>query len=475
MRRYRALAALTAGLMLLSTAAIADTADGDFAAGGKTISVDAGASFTLGADLFIVRQSAGQFASAVTWGAPALTGSCAGISGTPNPAGFAMPDTWADVRPFGTTSRQFDPTKVSPVTIAGTAGVAGGSCTLRYTTNSAGIQGGENSRVEFTINFVEPAGPVNTPPTITSLVGLETVEESNTAERVYTFSFTDPDENLWTFAANYPTCGGNGELVTNSAAIDPDEQTGSFSCIFDDGPAESTVAVKIFDETDYSDEATLDVDVLNVVPTATLTRVGPANVFTGATVTYGATATDPSEADTDYGFYWSYNEGAYSATASSTSQLTQTYSKCGAFVESVVARDKDGGESEAATAGVTVFDGSWHGAIKPAMRNMVQKGRVVPVQVRVGCEGMPLAGLSPTIQLVTGDLDPDTEPESGAVLVPTSVSGADTTGFMRAADGGYIYNLQIPSNATAGQRYTIRVRPWGTDGAALNAVLEIRK
>jgi hypothetical protein len=46
---------------------------------------------------------------------------------------------------------------------------------------------------------------------------------------------------------------------------------------------------------------------------------------------------------------------------------------------------------------------------------------------------------------------------------------------MRPTDDGYIYNLQIPSDASQGQQYTIRVRPWGSDGAALMAVLEIRK
>jgi hypothetical protein len=33
---------------------------------------------------------------------------------------------------------------------------------------------------------------------------------------------------------------------------------------------------------------------------------------------------------------------------------------------------------------------------------------------------------------------------------------------MRPVDGGYIYNLQVPSNAAQNQEYTIRVNPWGS-------------
>jgi hypothetical protein len=47
---------------------------------------------------------------------------------------------------------------------------------------------------------------------------------------------------------------------------------------------------------------------------------------------------------------------------------------------------------------------------------------------------------------------------------------------MRPVDGGYIYNLQVPSNAAANQEFTIRVNPFGdTDHAAtgMYVVIEI--
>jgi hypothetical protein len=63
------------------------------------------------------------------------------------------------------------------------------------------------------------------------------------------------------------------------------------------------------------------------------------------------------------------------------------------------------------------------------------------------------------------------------VVETLSVSAADTTGVMRAADTFYLYNLQVPSNATAGTLYTIRVRPFGDSvpSAASYIVLKINK
>ncbi|HEX9330822.1 MAG TPA: hypothetical protein VF896_02965, partial [Anaerolineales bacterium] len=55
-----------------------------------------------------------------------------------------------------------------------------------------------------------------------------------------------------------------------------------------------------------------------------------------------------------------------------------------------------------------------------------------------------------------------------------SSSAADTTGIMRTADSMYIYNLQVPSTASIGALYTIRVRPFGT-GADMRIILKIRK
>jgi hypothetical protein len=108
--------------------------------------------------------------------------------------------------------------------------------------------------------------------------------------------------------------------------------------------------------------------------------------------------------------------------------------------------------------------------------NTVQKGSVVPVKISIGCGGQNLTDLNPAIQLLKGDKSDGTETASDAIEIFSS-SAADTTGVMRAVDGGYIYNLQVPSSAVAGQLFTIRVRSFGDSsmGASMYVVLKIRK
>jgi hypothetical protein len=47
---------------------------------------------------------------------------------------------------------------------------------------------------------------------------------------------------------------------------------------------------------------------------------------------------------------------------------------------------------------------------------------------------------------------------------------------MRAADRGYLYNLQVPANARVGELYAIRVRPCRGDNpdAGISVVLLIK-
>jgi len=98
-------------------------------------------------------------------------------------------------------------------------------------------------------------------------------------------------------------------------------------------------------------------------------------------------------------------------------------------------------------------------------------------QLSVGCGTTNPTGLSPHIQLLNGNVSPETEPGSTAVTT-TSVSAADTGQTMRPNGGGYIYNLRVPDGA-AGTKYTIRVNPFGATAnnaaTGMYIVLEIRK
>jgi hypothetical protein len=46
---------------------------------------------------------------------------------------------------------------------------------------------------------------------------------------------------------------------------------------------------------------------------------------------------------------------------------------------------------------------------------------------------------------------------------------------MREGNQEYLYNLGVPSNGSAGQLYTVLIRPFGEPAATLYAVLKIRR
>ena len=54
-------------------------------------------------------------------------------------------------------------------------------------------------------------------------------------------------------------------------------------------------------------------------------------------------------------------------------------------------------------------------------------------------------------------------------------SSADTSGVMREGNAQYMYNLGVPSNTSAGQLFTVLIRPFGGSAPTLYAVLKIRR
>jgi hypothetical protein len=220
----------------------------------------------------------------------------------------------------------------------------------------------------------------------------------------------------------------------------------------------------------------------NVAPTVTDVSASVQNALVNKNVTFTGTATDPSGADRTAGFFWQFSKDGTTynpATipnpfASNSHEFTTSFDSCGTKSVKAKATDKDGGTSDAVSSGnVNVYNASFSPPVDIAPYvNTVQKGRVIPVKISVGCASN-LTGLSPSIQLLTGDQSAGNE--STADEIETySVSSADTTGVMRAADGGYIYNLRVPDVANA--TYTIRVNAFGGSNASSNmyAVLKTR-
>ena len=156
-----------------------------------------------------------------------------------------------------------------------------------------------------------------------------------------------------------------------------------------------------------------DLHITNLPPTVTSLVPSPTVALVGQPVTFAGTATDPSASDTAAGFTWSAGQASFD--------------NCGSHTVTGTATDKDGGVSEPFTsAAVQVVEASFRAPLTAGARNVVKAGQVVPVKVTVGCDGTNIAGLAPSIRLLTGDVDPETRSDDPALLVPASVSASDS-------------------------------------------------
>jgi hypothetical protein len=113
--------------------------------------------------------------------------------------------------------------------------------------------------------------------------------------------------------------------------------------------------------------------------------------------------------------------------------------------------------------------------IKDGVRNIVKTGNVVPVKLSlVDCNGTAVTTKTLYIRLVSGVVNPG-DVEEGNQLLQESVSGADSSGVMRLADGRYMYNLTT-KGLTNNQSYTIVVRDGSTSGPIVaTAVIHTQK
>ncbi len=247
------------------------------------------------------------------------------------------------------------------------------------------------------------------------------------------------------------------------------------SCPTDDNGAPA-VKGKVRDKDGGVSEYAGDVSVSNIAPTVTSISA-PSRVVTGKSVSFAATATDPSSADTAAGFSWRWavDGGAFSA---GPNPFVTAFPTCGEHTVGARAVDKDGGVSEPVySEPVSVYEARFQAPLDEGVYNTVQRGRVLAVRITVGCGDENLPGLSPTIQLLKGDRTASREASPDAVET-YSASVAETTGVMEPTEGGYIYNLRVPKDAESGDLFTIRVRPFGDTGTSpaenMHVVLRIK-
>jgi Bacterial Ig domain len=368
---------------------------------------------------------------------------------------------------------------------------ANGSATVTVRAHDDGgiTNGGTDTSAEqsFTINVTA----VNDAPIVSNPQGDGASNEGDV--KTYTFDIADVDSS--TFSASVD-CGraGKGEVVAESVQISG--TNGEFKCKFLDGlasPTQVDISVQVSDGEKLSNVESKSVSVSNVAPALTGVSSSSQNALAGTVnpVTFTGTATDVSPIDLGAGFSWRWaiDGGAYGpfgavgansfTVGGANNQLY--FSTCGTQTVQAQASDKDGGvsaESPQATQSVSVYDGVFNPPLVDGSTNMVQKGQIVPVEISIGCGTTNLTNLTPYIQLLSGNVSPESESGSTTVTTP-SVLAADTTQTMRPVDGGYIYNLQVPSNAAANQTFTILINPFGAnaDHAAtgMYVVIKIRK
>ena len=337
--------------------------------------------------------------------------------------------------------------------------------------------GGADTSSEQT--FIINVAAVNDAPIVSNLQGDGAASEGDV--KTYTFDIADVDSSTLSASVD---CGGadKGELVAGSVQING--PNGEFECKFLDGLASPTpvdISVQVSDGDELSNVASKSVSVSNVPPALTGLSSSSQNALAGTVnpVTFTGTATDVSPSDLAAGFSWRWaiDGGAYGPFGAVDANNQLFFSTCGTHTVEAQASDKDGGvsaESPQATKSVSVYDGAFDPPLVDGSTNMVEKGQVVPVEISIGCGTNNLTNLTPHIQLLSGNVSPETE--SGSTTVRSiSVLSADTTQTMRPVDGGYIYNLQVPSNAAANQEFTIRVNPFGdTDHTATGMYVVIK-
>lgn len=245
--------------------------------------------------------------------------------------------------------------------------------------------------------------------------------------------------------------------------------TWSWSYSPTDGPAQTQTVIVTATAGRRIGGTTFELTVGNVAPTVAAVTPISTRALVGEPVSFQATATDPSPDDTAAGFGW-----AFEGSAAADDTHTTSFSECGTKTVTATATDKDGASSTTETsAPVTVVEAKLAAPLRTASYNLVRAGQVVPLRLAVGCDGLSVGGLSPSLEVLSGDVDPATDAGGPTQSVAvTDASGADTGNTMRLAGDVYVYALRVPS-AAAGSLFTVRIRPFGDD-TVVSVVLQLR-
>jgi hypothetical protein len=279
-------------------------------------------------------------------------------------------------------------------------------------------------------------------------------------------SFSDPGaDSPWAVDVNWGDGSPHAMFNTTSTG-----SLGTQSHTYADNTAPPatgyTVSVKVTDKDGQYGTASFNVAVSNVAPTLN-TPVFTFNVFTGdatASIKYS----DPGWPDTHTATF-AWGGGATSSPpvagdehvqpdATGMFSATHHYATgCVAIAPKVTVTDDDGGTAVYTyVSGLDHYVVAFKAPIQDGVRNIVKQGNVIPVKLQItDCAGHAVLGKTLSIGYVAGDIYDDAD--AGTLVVTDTVSGADTTGFMRQVDSMYMYNLATKT-LTPGLPYTVVVR-----------------
>jgi hypothetical protein len=405
----------------------------------------------------------------------------------PSPASF----TWTiDLTPPSVTinqaSSQADSTSASPIhfTVAFTeavAGIADGDVTLSGTAGATTAVVSELAPFDGTTYDVSVSGMTAGGAVSASIAAAVASDAAGNGNLASTSS-----DNTVTFVPNAPPTAdaggpysvseGASVLLDGTGSSDPDQDAASLTYVWDldgdaifgetgaaaangaetgsaptfvtaelDGPGSVSVTLRVTDNADVSDDATVAITLVNSAPTASLS--GPSNGAVAQALSFALGASDPSAADQastfSYAIDWDGN-GSIDETLSgpNSRSAAHAYAQTGVFTISMTATDKDGGVSAAVSLTVTVRGGIHVGGI---------------VMYVASCNGVPRscvrAGVKPLStqgQIVPGAVVTAlvTAPGRAPATLTATADGFGWAAFDIPISGAGVYTLTV-TNLTA--------------------------
>ena len=192
----------------------------------------------------------------------------------------------------------------------------------------------------------------NVAPTVTlSATNDLSVDEGTT--HTYSYTVSDPGQDTFTVNSGYPSCGTGGQLVSGSATTTA--TGGSFQCFFPDGPATTSVAIKVTDSDGASDtdsESVQVVQVANVNPTITPAGAQSSNEGENHSFSLGSFSDPGPDSPWDVSVDWgdSSSPTAFQVTGSGAASNLTLGSKSHVYADgpndytvAITVTDKNGG------------------------------------------------------------------------------------------------------------------------------------